>query len=104
MDTIHAENHIVKYVVDVRASNSAGKWGGYVRVWIKPIFADGTMATGHDPRSITIARSVSGRSSRGPKTAFGRALAAAAAEAARMNARLEADLRDAYYVMTGGAE
>lgn len=99
-----AEKVVVNYVVDVRSTNSAGQWGGYVRVWVKPIFDDGTIATGHDDRSISVARSVYGRSSGGPKTDLGRALASATALAAAMNAQLAKEQQDAYYTLTGGAE
>lgn len=88
MKTSKAAKNVAKYVVDVRSACSAGQWGGYVRVWAKPVFEDGTMGTGHDPRSITIARSVYGRSSGGPKTDLGRALASASARVAAMNAQL----------------
>lgn len=104
MKTGKAEKVIVENVVDVRSAKSAGQWGGYVRVWVKPIFDDGTMASGHDPRSITIARSVYGRSSGGPKTGLGRALASATAQVAAMNAQLAPKQQDTYYMLTGGAE
>ena len=79
MKTSKSEKSVIKYVVDVRSAKSAGRWGGYVRVWAKPIFEDGTIGTGHNPLSITIAYSVYGRSSGGPKTDLGRALASASA-------------------------
>lgn len=56
-----------------------------VREQIKPVLADGTLASGRDPRSITIARSVYGRSSGGPKTDLVRALDTAAEKAAALN-------------------
>ncbi|MBW8371494.1 MAG: hypothetical protein K0M66_11075 [Thiobacillus sp.] len=104
MKTSKAEKVVVEYVVDVRSAKSAGRWGGYVRVWAKPVFEDGKMGSGHDPRSITIARSVYGRSSGGPKTDLGRALAFASAQVAAMNATLAAERQNADYVLTGGAE
>jgi hypothetical protein len=88
MKTSKAKKVVVSYAVDVRSAKSAGQWGGYVRVWAKPVFDDGTMGSGHDPRSITIARSVYGRSSGGPKTDLGRALASASARVAALNAQL----------------
>lgn len=104
MKTRKTEKVVVEYVVDVRSARSAGQWGGYVRVWVKPVFDDGTMGSGHDPRSVTVARSVYGRSSGSPKTDLGRARATAYETAAAMNAQLAAERQDAYYVLTGGAE
>lgn len=53
------------------------------------------MGSGHDPRSITIDRSVYGRSSGGPKTDLGRAHAAATAKAEAMNVQLTAERKNA---------
>lgn len=88
MQSVKSEKLVKKYEVDVRSAKSAGQWGGYVRVWVKPILEDGVMATWRDPRCITIAYSVYGRSSGGPKTDLGRALAAASVKAASLNAKL----------------